>query len=121
MIVSNPPYIRTKYIRHLNKDVKDFEPLMALDGGESGTEVISKVIFKAKKLLKTKGLLFLEIGEGQEHQVEDLLAINNFGQTYKNNLPLKERIHGFVNVVAKGLFNDKGMGAIKKYYEHNRK
>ena len=51
-------------------------------------------------------------------------VINNTFQPeffIKNNLPLKETIHGFVNVVAKGLFNDKGMVAIKKYYEHNRK
>mgnify|MGYP001177673075 CR=1 FL=1 len=50
VIVSNPPYVCTHRMRHLSKDIRDFEPRMALDGGNSGLEIINKVIIKAKKL-----------------------------------------------------------------------
>ena len=51
---------------------------MALDGGNSGLETISKVIVKAKKLLKTRGYLFIEIGEGQFHMASSILVKNGF-------------------------------------------
>ena len=51
---------------------------MALDGGSSGLETISKVIIKAKKLLKTKGRLFIEIGNGQSHLVSSMLIKSGF-------------------------------------------
>ena len=52
---------------------------MALDGGSSGLEIIDKVIIKSKKLLKTNGFLFLEIGNEQSYRVLDTLAKNGFG------------------------------------------
>ena len=54
VVVSNPPYICSHRINYLSEDIKGFEPRMALDGGSSGLETISKVIIKAKKLLKTR-------------------------------------------------------------------
>ena len=51
---------------------------MALDGGSSGLKTISKVISKAKKLLKVKGCLYIEIGNGQSHMVSSMLFKNGF-------------------------------------------
>ena len=76
VVVSNPPYICSHSIGFLGEDIKGFEPRMALDGGSSGLETINKVIIKAKKLLKTKGYLFIEIGNGQSHMVSSVLIKN---------------------------------------------
>ena len=78
IIVSNPPYICSHRINCLSEDIKGFEPRMALDGGRSGLETISKVIIKAKKLLKTRGCLFIEIGHGQFHKVSSMLIKSGF-------------------------------------------
>ena len=79
VVVSNPPYICSHRINCLSEDIKDFEPRMALDGGSSGLETISKVIIRAKKLLKARGYLFIEIGNGQSPRVLSMLAKNGFG------------------------------------------
>ena len=78
VVVSNPPYICSHIINYLSEDIKGFEPRMALDGGSSGLETISKVIIKAKKLLKTRGCLFIEIGNGQSRMVSSVLIKNGF-------------------------------------------
>ena len=78
LIVSNPPYLLTKDIRNLQEDIKRFEPLIALDGGNDGLDVIKKVIYKAKNILKFKGILALEIGRGQYKKVSKILKANNF-------------------------------------------
>ena len=54
LIVSNPPYIKRKDIKNLSDDIKRFEPRMALDGGNDGLDLIKKVIYKSKKILKIK-------------------------------------------------------------------
>ena len=76
VVVSNPPYICSRRIGYLGEDIKGFEPRMALDGGNNGLEIITKVIIKAKKLLKTRGHLFLEIGDGQSRMVSSVLIKN---------------------------------------------
>lgn len=78
VIVSNPPYICSHRINCLSEDIKGFEPSMALDGGSSGLETISKVIIKAKRLLKTRGCLFIEIGNGQFRMVSRMLIKSGF-------------------------------------------
>ena len=78
IVVSNPPYISSHRINYLSKDIKNFEPRIALDGGNSGLETISKVIIRVKKLLKTKGYFFIEIGNGQSRLVSDILIKNGF-------------------------------------------
>ena len=78
VVVSNPPYICSRKIGYLGEDIKGFEPRMALDGGSSGLETITKVVIKAKKLLKTGGHLFMEIGNGQSHTVSSVLIKNGF-------------------------------------------
>ncbi len=81
VIVSNPPYISSYRVNSLNEDIKKYEPRMALDGGSSGLETIKKVIVCAKKLLKTGGDLFVEIGNEQSIKVIRLLNKNGFRLT----------------------------------------
>ena len=62
----------------LEDDVKKFEPKLALDGGNDGLDVIKKVIYKSKHILKTKGMLALEIGNEQFKKVSKILKENKF-------------------------------------------
>ena len=78
LIVSNPPYIKTKDIKNLSKDIKKYEPIIALDGGNDGLDLIKKVIYKTKYILKVKGTLALEIGNEQFKKVSKILIERNF-------------------------------------------
>ena len=78
LIVSNPPYIKTSDIKNLSDDVRKFEPKIALDGGKDGLDVIKKVIYKSKTILKELGLLALEIGHGQHYKVSQILKDQGF-------------------------------------------
>ena len=82
LIVSNPPYIMRKDIKNLNEDIKKFEPKLALDGGNDGLDVIKKVIYKSKNILKIKGMLALEIGNEQFKKVSKILRSNKFKTRY---------------------------------------
>jgi len=65
LIVSNPPYIPFKDLKNLSKDIRNFEPLVALNGGNDGLDIIKKVIYKSECLLKKGGTLAIEIGNNQ--------------------------------------------------------
>jgi release factor glutamine methyltransferase len=82
LIVSNPPYIMKRDIKNLNEDIKKFEPKLALDGGNDGLDVIKKVIYKSKSILKIKGMLALEIGNEQFIKVSKILRSNKFKTRY---------------------------------------
>jgi release factor glutamine methyltransferase len=91
LIVSNPPYIDSKGIKNLSDDIKRFEPRIALDGGNDGLDLIKKVIYKSKGILKIKGMLALEIGNEQIKKVSKILIDNNFRikhviKDYKTNV-----------------------------------
>jgi release factor glutamine methyltransferase len=91
LIVSNPPYIRSGEIQKLAEDIKKYEPRIALDGGNDGLDLIKKVIYKAKCILKVKGTLALEIGNEQFKKVSEILLKNNYKiehiiKDYKNNV-----------------------------------
>ena len=91
LVVSNPPYIVKRDINRLANDIRKFEPKIALDGGNDGLDVIKKVIYKSKEILKVKGILALEIGRGQYFSVVRVLRENNFRQIrivkdYQNNI-----------------------------------
>lgn len=73
LIVSNPPYIPSRDIKKLSKDILNYEPLTALDGGVDGLDLIKKVIYKSNRLLKKTGLLALEIGNNQYQRVSNVL------------------------------------------------
>jgi len=83
LIVSNPPYIPSKDIEKLSKDIINHEPRIALDGGIDGLDLIKKVIYKSHKLLKQDGLLALEIGFGQYHKVANILRCSGFREVSK--------------------------------------
>jgi release factor glutamine methyltransferase len=91
LVVSNPPYIKTSNIKNLSSEVRKFEPKIALDGGKDGLDVIKKVIYKSKTILKKKGLLALEIGYGQHYKVSQILKDQGFREEllvkdYRNNI-----------------------------------
>ena len=91
LIVSNPPYINKNDIKNLDDDIKKFEPKLALDGGNDGLDVIKKVIYKSRSILKVKGMLALEIGNEQFKKVSKILLKNNFRiehtiKDYKENI-----------------------------------
>lgn len=73
MIVSNPPYIRSHMIPILQDEVKSFEPMMALDGGEDGLDFYRRIIARAPEHLKKQGVLMLEIGHDQAEDVTRLI------------------------------------------------
>mgnify|MGYP001488566737 CR=1 FL=1 len=91
LIVSNPPYIKSDDIKNLTIDVKRYEPIIALDGGNDGLDLIKKVIYKAKDILKKRGMLALEIGNEQFKKVSKILIKNNYKivhtiTDYKDNI-----------------------------------
>ena len=83
LIVSNPPYILSRDIKTLSKEIVNFEPRIALDGGLDGLDLIKKVIYKSNGLLKRIGLLALEIGYKQYRKVSDILKKNGFREIGK--------------------------------------
>ena len=83
LIVSNPPYIPSKDIKKLNKDIINYEPRIALDGGIDGLDLVKKVIYKSNYLLKRNGLLALEIGYQQYRKVNTVLRRNGFKELSK--------------------------------------
>ena len=78
LIVSNPPYIKKSNLKYLEKDVVNFEPKLALDGGLDGLSEIRKVIKKSSELIKKNGKFILEIGFDQKNKVINLLKDKGF-------------------------------------------
>ena len=90
LIVSNPPYIELLNLKYLDKDIVNFEPKLALNGGLDGFSKIRKVISKASNLIKKNGKLILEIGFNQKNEVKKILKkegfyINKVLKDYGNN------------------------------------
>ena len=83
LIISNPPYIKKLDLKNLDRDVIDFEPKLALDGGLEGTSEIRKIINRSSELIKKKGKLVLEIAHDQKNEVIKILRTKNF---YINNV-----------------------------------
>ncbi len=78
LIVSNPPYINNYKLKYLDKDVFDYEPKLALNGGLDGLSEIRKVIKKSSELIKKNGKFILEIGLDQKNKVFNLLKKEGF-------------------------------------------
>jgi len=90
VIVSNPPYINKFNLKNLQKDVKDYEPKIALDGGLNGISMIKKVIEKSSILIKKNGNLVLEIDnqilrESKKLLKESKFYINDISKDLMNN------------------------------------
>lgn len=73
LIVSNPPYVTTKQMQELDPSVRDFEPHLALDGGEDGLDFYRAIIKNYSSALAPRGYLCFEFGMGQENAVCSLL------------------------------------------------
>ena len=78
IIVSNPPYIPTEDIKKLDKNVRECDPLLALDGGEDGLEFYRNIIPLSTKRLNSGGMLWFEVGKGQAAAVRKMLRENGF-------------------------------------------
>lgn len=73
LIASNPPYIGRREMATLPREVREHEPAVALFSGEAGTEIYAPLIAQAAKLLKTGGILVLELGHDSAEHVSRLL------------------------------------------------
>ena len=78
LIVSNPPYIDRSEIQRLAREIRDYEPIAALDGGEDGMEFYRRIISQAPSYLRRGGWLLLEVGEGQGEKVADQLERSGY-------------------------------------------
>ncbi|WP_455543639.1 peptide chain release factor N(5)-glutamine methyltransferase [Intestinibacter sp.] len=100
LIVSNPPYIRKADIERLDRQVKDFEPYNALEGGEDGLDFYRKITKESKNFLKNKGILAYEVGHDQASDVSEIMRENGF-----ENIYTKCDLQGFQRVVI-GFYNN---------------
>ena len=99
VIVSNPPYIPSGDIAGLDGSVRDYEPHMALDGGEDGLDFYRAIAAKWKPALRLGGSLLFEVGIGQAPQVEDILAQNGYEniQTAQDTQGIWRVVEGVLN------------------------
>ncbi|MFA5140089.1 MAG: peptide chain release factor N(5)-glutamine methyltransferase [Elusimicrobiota bacterium] len=92
MLVSNPPYVPSAEIAKLAAEVKA-EPVLALDGGKDGLEVIRVIVAQAPRLLRPGGWILLEFGDGQAQRVRAVLEKGGFEAVeVRNDLMGKERV-----------------------------
>lgn len=78
IIVSNPPYIKTKEIEALMDEVRVHEPRIALDGSADGLKFYKKIAIDGRQYLRKNGIMFLEIGYDQGLSVPEILDINGY-------------------------------------------
>ena len=96
VIVSNPPYIPSAEIQTLDRSVRDYEPVWALDGGEDGLKFYKAIIKYWKSLLRPDGCLVFEVGEGQASDVCEMLMSAGFAsvRTMKDTLNIDRVVIG---------------------------
>jgi len=98
IIIANPPYIPSNKIKDLEIEVKKFEPILALDGGDDGLESYRCIIPKIKKILALDGKFFVEIGKYQENSINQIASSNNL--TYKES---NKDLSGITRVLVYGM------------------
>ena len=84
IIVSNPPYIPTAEIDTLQREVKDYEPRLALDGGADGLDIYRKIAKEASKYLTRGGMLIMEVGAGQASEVVKMFRGNSYAMVVQD-------------------------------------
>lgn len=93
VVISNPPYIKEDVIPTLMKDVKDYEPYEALNGGKDGLIFYRKIVEQSKYVLNKNGRLFFEIGYDQRNDVTKILKDNGFKDIIcKKDLSSNDRV-----------------------------
>ena len=80
MVLSNPPYIETEVVKGLYRNVRDFEPHLALDGGKDGLDFYEDIAKNSMKMLKKGGALGVEIGYNQGKVVSEIIK-KHFGNS----------------------------------------
>ena len=78
LIISNPPYIPSSSIGTLPREIAEFEPRIALDGGPDGLQFIGKIVMESRSFLKDGGWLMLELGEGQGDAIAGMIRNAGF-------------------------------------------
>ncbi|MBE5753557.1 MAG: peptide chain release factor N(5)-glutamine methyltransferase [Clostridiales bacterium] len=84
IIVCNPPYIPSKMIETLQREVKDFEPRIALDGGDDGLDFYRTIAENVNKNLARGGILIMEVGQGQAQEVASLFKYCDYAMIIKD-------------------------------------
>ena len=97
IIISNPPYIPTKDIKNLQKEVKEYDPFIALNGGEDGLRAYKSIIPKIRNVMNKNGKIFFEIGKGQENCITKIAIEHGLlPQEYKKDLSGVIRVLTFI-------------------------
>lgn len=99
IIVSDPPYIKSKDIEKLDIEVKKYDPRLALDGGDDGLDFYRQICENAGKKLNKRGWLFFELGVGQQAKVYELMQENGFEdiQVVKDYNRIERVIYGRIS------------------------
>ena len=99
LIVSNPPYIPTQVIKGLESDVRDYEPHLALDGGNDGFDLYQKIIDQSLDCLKNRGYLMFEAGDGQAEELASRMKKAGFTITIfdKDLIGMVRAVGGYKN------------------------
>lgn len=84
LIVCNPPYIKSSEIKNLQSEVRDFEPHIALDGGEDGLDFYRRLSKEITRFITRGGILMLEVGEGQAEEVLKLFDKRDYAMVVKD-------------------------------------
>ena len=95
LVVSNPPYVSDRDLGSLQREVRDFEPHVALSGGPDGLDIVRRIIAGAPKLLKSKGMLLMEIGWDQSEKVQQIL-----GSAGWKNIEMLPDLQGIPRIVS---------------------
>ena len=80
LIVSNPPYIRTDDIKRLQPEIKDWEPIEALNGGADGLSYLRRILDEGVSFLKQNGCIILELGDQQAESIMKMAFIERFSE-----------------------------------------
>ncbi len=84
LIVCNPPYVKTRDIAYLQREVKDYEPRIALDGGDDGLEFYRRLSQEVTRYITRGGMLMLEVGEGQASDVLKMFEKREYAMVVKD-------------------------------------
>ena len=96
LIVSNPPYLTKKELENLSQEIRNFEPLISLDGGEDGLNFYREFANKIPKIMSSKAYFLVEIGSNQYHDCREILSVSSLKFEKKTqDLQKKDRIMVF--------------------------
>lgn len=84
IIVCNPPYIKSGDIPNIQKEVREYEPKIALDGGDDGLEFYRRIAKSVRSYLARDGILLLECGEGQTEEILKLFERRDYAMVIKD-------------------------------------